>query len=784
MFQLLVNKLGGLLGRKVIVLPISRSLNLGFAEVKQIQDIYSDAKKYGSIILVQPEHLLSCELLGLDYIMDGTNKLGTKSAYGGLHEPSPRLDGGSKISKRERIGHAIVKIQNWLLAESRDILDESDELLSVRFELIYTMGLQQSIQFSPDRWLIIQQTLAVISRIAQEDRHTGLELISARCGAFPRIRLLDKDAGQNLLTKVAFHISENGLPGVPIWILPQVFRSKLLRFIRDLHIDPEETLPLQGHLSGIDAIVCALLLLRGLFAGGILSFAFSQKRWRVNYGLDPTRTRLAVPYNAKDSPTARSEFSHPDTAIVLTCLSYYYGGLSDKQIFESFIELLQSDHADEEYREWVREVEDLPTSFRHLSGVNLSNRFQCLRELFPCLKFSKTLIDFYTSHIVFPKEMKEFPHKLSSSGWDIGRDKGHPTTGFSGTNDSRYVLPLAVKQRDLPRQLPTNAAVLDCLLRSENMVESALVSGVEVLDAVALLNVATKSHPPIRVILDVGAQILELQNEQMASKWLSLVSVTDASAAIYFDEKNELRVLSRNGAKELLQVSPFAKQMDRCLVYLDEAHTRGTDLKMPSDYRAIVTLGPDLTKDRLAQCCMRMRKLGKGQSVLFCGPGEVQTKILQSCGKTTFDQVDVSDVLLWCIQNTWTHTRKSIPLWATQGMRHYHRRDACSNPSGLPAIQDSILEQESQTLQERYGFGGHQIAEQQVFQNATSNPIGPYETELAAIRSKCREFGITSFGGASLHEEQEREVCMLHERPKTCPHTSHSSHLNIEVNDY
>lgn len=41
--------------------------------------------------------------------------------------------------------------------------------------------------------------------------------------------------------------------------------------------------------------------------------------------------------------------------------------------------------------------------------------------------------------------------------------------------------------------------------------------------------------------------------------------------------------------------------MDSCLIYLDEAHTRGTDLKMPADYRAMVTLGPDLTKDRLVQ---------------------------------------------------------------------------------------------------------------------------------------------------------------------------------------
>ncbi len=46
----------------------------------------------------------------------------------------------------------------------------------------------------------------------------------------------------------------------------------------------------------------------------------------------------------------------------------------------------------------------------------------------------------------------------------------------------------------------------------------------------------------------------------------------------------------------------FAKQMDQCLVYLGKAYTRGTDLKLPPHrLSAVVTLGPDLTKDRLAQ---------------------------------------------------------------------------------------------------------------------------------------------------------------------------------------
>lgn len=80
-----------------------------------------------------------------------------------------------------------------------------------------------------------------------------------------------------------------------------------------------------------------------------------------------------------------------------------------------------------------------------------------------------------------------------------------------------------------------------------------------------------------------------------------MVSPAEAQAAVYFDGNNDLCVLNRAGLKELLLVSPYAKQMDRCLVYLDEAHTRGTDLKMPVDYRAIVAIGPYLTKDRLAQ---------------------------------------------------------------------------------------------------------------------------------------------------------------------------------------
>ena len=199
-------------------------------------------------------------------------------------------------------------------------------------------------------------------------------------------------------------------------------------------MDETDTKPLQHYVLAVESMRRSLLLLRGLIAGGVLAFALQQKRWRVNYGLDLSRTMLAVPYRAKDNPATRAEFSHPDVAIVLTCLSYYHGGLSDEQLYITFEKLILSDYAQEEYKRWVRDAPELPSAFRHLTRINLSDPTQCSQMVFPLLRLAKGAIDFYMSSVVFPKEMKEFPHKLSSSGWDIARAKVHPTTGLANGN--------------------------------------------------------------------------------------------------------------------------------------------------------------------------------------------------------------------------------------------------------------------------------------------------------------------------------------------------------------
>jgi hypothetical protein len=114
--------------------------------------------------------------------------------------------------------------------------------------------------------------------------------------------------------------------------------------------------------------------------------------------------------------------------------------------------------------------------------------------------------------------------------------------------------------------------------------------------------VVNKMDADTRVILDVGAQIIDLGNQEFASTWLQKYhDVEKTQAVVFFNDADELMVLDRSGRIEALRTSPLAKQMGRCLIFLDEGHTRGTDLKLPDYYRAAVTLGANLTKDRLVQ---------------------------------------------------------------------------------------------------------------------------------------------------------------------------------------
>ena len=299
-------------------------------------------------------------------------------------------------------------------------------------------------------------------------------------------------------------------------------------------------------------------------------------------------------------PSLRAEFSHPDVAIALTCLSYYYGGLTRDQVLLCFDLLAKLDSPEMEYDHWVTLGQDLPDELRQIEGVNTEDEGQLDKLLVPVFSRNKGAVDFYLSQVVFPRAAREFPYKLPTSAWDLVEERKNVTTGFSGTNDNRYLLPTSITQEDPDFVLGTNALVLrNLLLPENNHYECTEADNGERESATAFLKRLVSKDPEIRVLLDVGAQMLELQNEELARHWLSLRP--DVPAAIFLNDSDHLTIVTPDGTTEPFISSPFNRQLDKCVVYLDEAHTRGTDLKLPQGMRAAVTLGPKVTKDRLVQ---------------------------------------------------------------------------------------------------------------------------------------------------------------------------------------
>lgn len=203
MFQTLVQKLGGLVNRRVFFMPFSRGIAMGKEEIAVVKRLYLECMETGGILLVQPEHILSFKLLGLEW----------------LYNSKQKADGiKTNLKSDTEVAKLLLNAQHWLDQYSRDILDESDEILNVRHELIYTIGNPAPIENHPDRWIIIQEIFDLIQQYFRraEDNLEEFELERhEQVTRFGSIRILNQDAGRRLLRKIADKIVE-GLQPHPI----------------------------------------------------------------------------------------------------------------------------------------------------------------------------------------------------------------------------------------------------------------------------------------------------------------------------------------------------------------------------------------------------------------------------------------------------------------------------------------------------------------------------------------------------------------------------------------
>jgi len=208
MFQTLRQKLGGLVNRRIFFLPFSRRTRLEKKNAERVRWLYEECMRNNGILLVQPEHILSFKLVGLERLFNSEH-----GGRGGSAGVSPHKD-------TAEVAQLLLSTQRWLDQNSRDILDESDEVLNTRHELIYTVGRPTPVENHPDRWFIIQNIFGLI-----QGHFQGLEEVNTQdfevethgeVKRFGSIRILNLEAGKELLKAIGEKIIKGAFPTASI----------------------------------------------------------------------------------------------------------------------------------------------------------------------------------------------------------------------------------------------------------------------------------------------------------------------------------------------------------------------------------------------------------------------------------------------------------------------------------------------------------------------------------------------------------------------------------------
>jgi hypothetical protein len=672
----------------------------------------------------------------------------------------------------------MIQAQRYLTKHCRDILDECDHTLAVQTQLIYPSGTQMAVDGHPHRWEIAERLLQLVNEhlwnlpgqfpqsievIRNERNPTG----------FPAVHLLRKDVEEALLALLVKDVLKDRIPFLQPSRFGAANRNLLKNFISDISLAPEVVEKVESLFKEEIAARQCLYLIRGLLVHRILLLVL-RKRHQVQYGLHLTRTPLAVPYHAKGVPSEQAEWGHPDVAILFTILSFYYEGLSTSQIQEALKNVAKTQDPLAEYHRWIQNAESLPSRLRGWNNLNVEDTGQ-ISALWKHLRYEVPLIDYYLNHFVFPQHAKQFKTKLQASGWDIPLIKTtrapkstiprscaqSMTTGFSGTNDNKTLLPMTISQVDLPGLTHTNAEVLTYLLQPRNR-EYVLAADLQHrrLSEKGLLHWLRDRN--IRVLIDAGAQILELDNRSLAVEWLNIDYTS--SAAVYFQDNKPWVVYRGGRLQQPLFATPYAENLDGCLVYLDQAHTRGTDLKIPVNAKGALTLGPGQAKDATVQAAMRLRQLATTQSVVFFAPPEVHQSIIDLRGKGWSEMIDSHDVICWLLEQTCTSIESLHPLYFAQGIDFCERiqserdhPDHVLNEDQRDAYLQCIQHSELQTLKRMYR---PRVLKRRVVALSTefSPDLRKFVNRLQEIRKNFQDGGHAVHSSALEEVEQEREV--------------------------
>ncbi|POM69331.1 Hypothetical protein PHPALM_14391 [Phytophthora palmivora] len=643
--------------------PFHRQIDLDMEKLEVIRDRQEELALYSGIQIVSPEHRMSLELKRLE-----------------LDCEDPCVE----------ILDEILDGDQFL-----DVLDECDAILHHRYHLVYAVGDPSDLYSGIERWKMAEALLRVVtgkfpsSRVSRVLQAPHVSCISPdyakRLGAFEGTRLNAVVDSTELLREhlkkaLLLDLIDNA-PFELMWLNTfgaTTAREPLVRAITDSSVSLQAALGDYNHK--FSPYTSQLLALRGLVAFGVLEHCL-EKRYRVDFGLPVPGTRqkkIAIPFRAADVPSERSEFSHPDVCIVLTLLGYYHGGLTEDEIRTAFRLLLRLDTSEQhqQYDQWYKSVEpglseEEGKTLCDVRHISLADARQ-LETLCRVYKFCMETINFFLNTCVFPTDTQLYPQRLSRTAWNLAA--GNNSIGFSGTNDNHRLLPLSVKQHepDEPSLLGTNGKMIDKIVRVTH--DYKVVPQISISTAIPWQNVLLFAlSKGAQALIDTGALLAGVMNHDVAKFLLQQPNFKFAGLT-YFDSRRDYNcwMIAEKDRHHVMPLKNASMLEKETFVIFDEARSRGSDMKLPHNASAVLTLGPKLTKDKLMQGAGRMRQLGCNQTLWIASFDEVAQSILQTSEHSEVSALTAIDVLNWVVDNTKTESVRGLLEWASSGI-HYRK---------------------------------------------------------------------------------------------------------------
>ena len=744
---------GGLLATQLFLLPFHRDVQVTPQRAAALLEHAEYARLEGGALLVTPESRASMHLKQHE-----------------LRAAAAR-DGGDGGKAHSTAADMLARFESlpW-----RDVYDESDELLRVKFQLVYAVGSPGELPFLQERAAALA---ALLLALRDDPTAAGLladERIAVRSLGSPgtflsSLRLLPGAALDAALPQLHAALAAAVLSAPPHelrWLrrFAGASREALLAYVTDVSRAADDIINPSAFAS--IAHRQSMLALRGFLAQGVLAHALRQ-RHRVDFGVAPPglgrRKRLAVPFRACDVPALRAEFAHPDAALALTTVSYYYSGLSDAEVLDAFTTLLSLGETEQaaRYDEWhaASATGMSPSDARSVDGVRKLDLSNVLQRALLCRVYARCvpLVDFWLRARVLPGETTQYPQRLRATAWQM-RVVGGAAGGFSGTNDQHRLLPLHVRQLPLPdvELEATNGHMLALLLeKARYEALPAPAAGQPAWQA--LLGFAVRRG--CVAIMDAGALLAGVDLAGAAKYALELLRAErpDLHAVVYFDAASgyngEWVLVDHQGGRWPKQRAPIAER--DAFVIFDEARCRGADMRLRRDARALLTLGPRMGKDKLMQAAGRLRQLDRGQSLLLTAQRDVHDAILVAAGGAA--DVSVQAALGWVMANTVAASRAGLLEWSVNGL---HYADVHTDPA--KALEDEKLTLEAfyagaATPQDVGTLVSDHAASRKGAGGAKAAPV--LKRYVRDIVSRAVEYGSnTHVTASSLDEECEREL--------------------------